>query len=295
MSEEEQAQHDSAQQGREDVQLRSAFRHSVEEGVARLHRSWPGLLATGMMGGVDVSMGVLAMLVVQEATGSAMLGSLAFSIGFLALALGKSELFTENFMVPVAAMAAGKASLARLIRLWGGTLVMNLIGGWLFAWLIVWGLPEIHETAVHLGTIFADLSPGRAVALGLIGGTAITLMTWMENGAESEIARLAAVVAIGFLLAAGHLNHVIVVSLEMFVALHTGVAPFGYAEWAQVAGIAAVTNLAGGLVLVTLLRLVQVGRKPIERERLRPTQATLQDEEDEEDGGERGPDLGRAS
>lgn len=286
MNDEEQHESEGSEQdeqpddSREDIQLRSAFRHSVEEGMARLHRSWPGLLATGLMGGLDVSMGVLALLVVQEATGSAMLGAMAFSIGFIALALGKSELFTENFMVPVAAVAARKAGVPRLLRLWSGTLVMNLVGGWLFAWLIVWGLPHVHATAVEIGAIFADMSTGRAVALGLMGGAAITLMTWMENGAQSDFSRLVSVVSVAFLLAAGHLNHVIVVSLEMFVAFHTGAAPFDYGDWARIAGIAAISNVAGGLVLVTVLRLVQVGRAPIEKERLRPTDTPLQDQEE---------------
>ena len=226
---------DEARRDRKDVELRSAFRSSVEEGVARLHRSWPGLLATGLMGGLDVSMGVLAMLVVQTATGSDMLGSLAFSIGFIALALGKSELFTENFMVPVAAVATGNAGLLRLVRLWVGTLITNLVGAWLFAWLIVWGLPQVSDTALELGQRFAEMPTGQAVALGLIGGAAITLMTWMENGAESDFARLVAVIAIGFLLAAGHLNHVIVVAAEIFVALHSGEATFGYGAWARIA------------------------------------------------------------
>ena len=285
MSDEEQhgpgaaEQEEPPENSREDIRLRSAFRHSVEEGMARLHRSWPGLLATGLMGGLDVSMGVLALLVVLQATDAPMLGALAFSIGFIALALGKSELFTENFMVPVAAVAARKAGLPRLLRLWGGTLLTNLLGGWLFAWLIVWGLPHVHGTAIEIGAIFAGMSTPRGVALGLMGGAAITLMTWMENGADSDFSRLVSVISIAFLLAAGHLNHVIVVSLQMFVALHTGDAPFGYGDWARIAAIAAVTNVAGGLLLVTVLRLVQVGRAPIETERLRPTEVSLEDEE----------------
>ena len=268
------------EEAREDVQLQSAFRHSVEEGIGRLERSWPGLLATGFMGGLDVSMGVLAMLIVYAETGSLLTASLAFSIGFIALALGKSELFTENFMVPVVTVAARKAGIPRLLRLWGGTLFTNLAGGWLFAWLIVWGLPHVHDRAIELGAGFANLPTGEAVALGLLGGAAITLMTWMENGAESDFARLAAVIVTGFLLAAGHLNHVIVASIEMFVALHTGDAGFGYGAWARIAGIAAVTNVLGGLVLVTVLRLIQVGRAPIERERRRPSTASPQDEEE---------------
>ncbi|CAN5144137.1 hypothetical protein BH20ACT9_BH20ACT9_22090 [soil metagenome] len=50
----------------------------------------------------------------------------------------------------------------------------------------------------------------------------------------------------------------IVVSLELFAALHVG-APFGYVDYAVIAGWAALGNVVGGLVFVTLLRFIQVG------------------------------------
>lgn len=50
-----------------------------------------------------------------------MVGSPAFTTGFIALTLANSELFTENFLVPVVAVAARKATPAALIRLWIGT------------------------------------------------------------------------------------------------------------------------------------------------------------------------------
>ena len=61
--------------------------------------------------------GVLAYLVVHHATGSTVLAGLAFSIGFVALLLARSELFTENFLVPVAAVAARHGTLGGLARL----------------------------------------------------------------------------------------------------------------------------------------------------------------------------------
>jgi formate-nitrite transporter family protein len=64
------------------------------------------------MGGLDIGAGVLALLLVEHLTGSPLLGGLAFSIGFIALTLARSELFTENFLVPVAAVAARRGSLA---------------------------------------------------------------------------------------------------------------------------------------------------------------------------------------
>ena len=58
------------------------------------------------LGGIDVGFGVLAYLVVKEHTGDTILAGIAFSVGFVALLLARSELFTENFLVPVSAVVA---------------------------------------------------------------------------------------------------------------------------------------------------------------------------------------------
>lgn len=242
-----------------DQQLQATFRRAVDDGSQRVRRSWPNLLATGFIGGVDLGIGVLAMLVVESATGSRILGALAFSIGFVALTLGRSELFTENFLVPVTAVVAHRASVVGLLRLWLGTAAMNLAGGWIVASLIMGALPRLHDTAVEAARFYPELGYGwTSFALGMIGGAAITLLTWMEQGSSGEFGKVVAAVSIGFLLAAGPLNHVIVGSLEMFAALQVG-APFGYGTWAATAAWAGLANLVGGLLLVTILRLVQVG------------------------------------
>ena len=82
---------------------------------------------------------MLALLAVYAETGSHLLAGLAFGIGFIALLLARSELFTEGFLVPVTAVVAGRASVGQLAKLWGGTLVANLVGGWLVMWLVVHG------------------------------------------------------------------------------------------------------------------------------------------------------------
>src|SRR4051812_22296212 len=110
------------------AQLTDALRRSVDEGVTRLERPLSALLATGIVGGLDVSVGVLALLVVERETGSHTLGSLAFGIGFLALLLAQSELFTENFLVPILAVVAKNAPWWAVLRLWGGTAMCNLLG-----------------------------------------------------------------------------------------------------------------------------------------------------------------------
>jgi formate-nitrite transporter family protein len=253
----------SAERGRLDEAMHARLHTSVEEGARRLHRTWPSLLATGIVGGVDIGFGVLGLLLVRNATGSQLLGALAFAIGFLALGLADSELFTENFFLPVAALVARRGTVYDLVRLWTGTLVANLAGGWLFMGMVVLAFPGLGHTMVEVGSHQPRLGIGAAAFAGaVLAGALMTLMTWMEQGTGSAAARLVAAVATAFLLAAGPLNHVIVSSLEAFGALRVG-APFGYLGWLGAMAFAGLGNLVGGIGLVTLLRLVQAGGRAV--------------------------------
>lgn len=237
--------------------LRGAIEATVEDGEARLKRSWLMLLATGLVGGIDVGVGVFALLLVLKATGNDLWSGLAFSIGFVALTLANSELFTENFLVPLAAVAAGRAKPVSIIRLWLGTWVMNLVGGWLITLVVVRGLPFLNPAAIKVGTHFARMGINwTSFSSGILAGTVITLMTWMELGSDQIAGKLVAAVGCGFLLAAAGLNHAIVLSLDMFAALHAG-APFGYWDWLTNMLFAAFANAVGGIGLVTVLRIAQ--------------------------------------
>jgi len=251
-------------------EIATAFHRSVDEGTQRLERPIGTLLATGIVGGIDVSVGVLGLLVVVHESGNRLLGALAFGIGFLALTLANSELFTENFLVPITAVVARDAKWPAVLRLWAGTAVGNFVGGWVAMGLAMAAFPELRATAIEVASHPIALGTGRAaLASAVLGGTVITLMTWMERGTESVPAKLISAWSIAFLLAAAPLQHAIVVSIETFAALHAG-APFGYGKWAEVMGWAALGNAAGGIGLVTMLRLVQVGRAELKREQERP-------------------------
>lgn len=252
----------------EDVE--DAFLAVVDQGRRRMSRRMLPLLATGAVGGVDVGMGVMGLLYIEARTKDPLLAGVAFSFGFVALTLAGSELFTEDFLVPVSTVIARQARFRRLIRLWVGTLVANLAAGWVFTWLIIRGFPNVRSTAVESGTYYIHLGLGvRAFVLAVLGGAVITLMTWMQHSSDHVNARLTAAVGAGFLLGALKLNHAIVASLLIFAALETGHAPFGYLQWAETAGLAAAGNIVGGVVLVTLLRLFQVPHK-VKEERANP-------------------------
>jgi formate-nitrite transporter family protein len=248
--------------GLNEQEVEDTLQRTVDEGRRRMHRKWLPLLSTGMVGGIDVGTGVLAMLVVEAKTGDKLLAGLAFSVGFIALTLARSELFTEDFLVPVGAVIARQSRFRSLLRLWIATAATNLVGGWIFTLLVVDGYPEVRATAAAAGQHYIDLGLGwRAFALALLGGAVITLMTWMQHATESTAVKLIPAVTTGFMLAGLQLNHAIVNSLLIFSGLHTGHTAYGYVDWAETAGWAALGNMVGGIALVTLLRILQAPHK----------------------------------
>src|SRR3954470_17451861 len=112
----------------------------LDEGQRRLKRGWSGLAATGFAGGAHVFFSILVLAVtsagllevIPEASAH-VIASLTFGIGFAFITIGRAELFTENFLLPVGAVWAGRARLGDLARMWVLTMSFNFAGLALFA------------------------------------------------------------------------------------------------------------------------------------------------------------------
>lgn len=247
---------------RAEPEVEDAYDRLVAEGRDRLDRPLLSLGATGFLGGVDVGVGVLIYLVVEAQTGNKLLAALAFSIGFVALLLAKSELFTENFLVPVTAVVAREGSLTALLRLWLVTLVANLMAGFVMAGLIAVALPDIHDTVITTGSHYAHLGVSwRSFFLAVLAGAVITLLTRMQHASDSIGVKIVPAVIMSFVLVGAQLFHSVLDSIFMFGGLLTGRADYGYLDWLGALGWSAFGNLVGGLVLVTSIRLLRVSHR----------------------------------
>lgn len=247
-------------------EIEESFDRTVDEGAQRLHRTFPDVLITGLFGGFEIGIGVMAYLAVLHATENHLLAGVAFSAGLIALLLAKSELFTEGFLVPLAAVAAKQASIGQLGKLWGGTLLANLVGGWLFMALVMTAFPQWTETVTTSAEHYVDAGLSwQTICLALLGGSTITLMTRMQHGTDEISGKLAAAVVGGFLLSGLQLFHSILDSLLIFGAIQSG-APISYLDWLGWFSYTVVFNIIGGVLLVTALRLVR-DRKLVEQER----------------------------
>lgn len=229
----------------------------VDRGRPRLFRTIPELLASGIIAGIEISLGVLAYLAVEQATGSDLLAGVAFGVGFIALLLGNSELFTEGFMVPVAVVAAKEAPWWRLLRFWAVTLVGNLAGGWVTMWMVMTAFPELHSIAAETGSTFATSGLTlQTFLLAMLAGSTMTLLTRMRIGTTNDVARVIASVAVAFLVAGLGMFHSVLDTLFIFGGIHAG-ASYGYGQWIAFFGWALLGNLVGGIGLTTFLRLIR--------------------------------------
>lgn len=219
------------------------------------------------MAGIDVVFGIVALGVthalVADRFGSAagdLAGAVAFGIGFVFIVVGRSELFTENFLVPVAGVdRRSRRSWLDLLQLWLLSPLFNLVGGAILVVIVTTHgvLPDGTGGALRSLAERTDENGAVAAAASAVAaGALVTLMTWLVEGADSMGVRIVTAWIAGSLLALGMFNHVIVVTLELFIGIRYG-ADVGYGDLFSNLAIALVGNLVGGILLVTLTRFGQ--------------------------------------
>lgn len=200
------------------------------------------------------------MILVKQATGSEILAGMAFGIGLLALKLAHSELFTEEFLLPLNAVIAGQATWLQVVRLWVVTLVTNLLGGAAFAWLIVLGLPDYHVVLADMAESYVDQpSPSVMIALSLLAGAAITLATRMQQGTSNDVVKAIVCMVTGLLVIGFGMLHGAINAIIIFAAMFAG-ADVSILQFLQWFGIVIVFNMLGGLLIISLPRLLRTRR-----------------------------------
>ncbi len=246
------------------------FKASVEVGLLRLNRSWLEMFMSGLIAGMNVTFGIIASSYVAGATEplvggptSKILGALFFPIGFMFLLIGKSELFTENFLLPVTTVLARKTKIRRLFKLWGLTLAGNMGGIFLFALIIASSLGLLLPVFVvnHIHTVaysYMSKSPYIMVLSGVFAGWLITLMTWLLIASNGTLARIIIIWAVGFMIYLGSFSHIVVASSEILISINSN-SGMSYIPWLiKFVPLTIIGNMIGGLVFVTVLQYLQI-------------------------------------
>ena len=239
----------------------------MDEGERRLDQSLLELVSTGFIAGFTVLFGIVALGVTHALTepilgeAAKVAGALAFGIGLVFLIVGRSELFNENFFDPAATAFERREPgiLYRLVRLWGLTFVLNLVGGALFSLVFaVHGvLPEGTRSALsRIAEEIAARGDWATFMSAIVGGGLVAMLSFLLQAVDTVGSRIALAFSVGFLLAVGPFDHVIVTVLHLFLGILFG-AQVGFGTVGEIMAITTGGNLVGGVGLVTLSHIAQ--------------------------------------
>jgi formate-nitrite transporter family protein len=200
------------------------YERSEREGRRRLSMSGLEQTSTAFVAGITIVFGIAALGVVESLATprlgdelGRLLGALGFALGVVFLIVGRTELFTENFFGPVAAAIDDEGRWGSLVRLWVVTLVFNLVGGAVLVGVLTvdGALPlGAHDALDHIAEEIADKAWTATLARAVLAGALLTLLSYMLNAVDSVTSRIMLAYAVGFFLALGPFDHVVVSGLH---------------------------------------------------------------------------------
>lgn len=237
------------------------IRRDGEEELARTTRS---LVWSGIAAGILISLSVLGEAVLRtylpQSPGSYLIENLGYSLGFLAVIMGRMQLFTENTITTVLPVMHARSlnALGRMLRLWAIVLACNVVGAFVAAALFVYTpalpqeiMPAILSLSEHATGMGAYQGFWRAIPAGVI----VALIVWMLPQADEAAFFL--ILAFTWMIAAGDFTHIVAGSVEMAVLILHGSLGGGGAVFGFFLPVLA-GNIVGGTLIFALMAWGQV-------------------------------------
>ncbi|WP_348267384.1 formate/nitrite transporter family protein [Edaphobacter paludis] len=257
-----------AQKNLERPSAQDIYEQVANNARQELGRSSVALAISGLAGGIFMGLSglgnaiVIALLTTPGAAptnATLFIAKMFYPLGFIVVILGRSQLFTENTLYPVALVLAEKKHFWKTMRLWGVVLPSNVLGALAFAAIagltgalradMVSALAQLGVEALHhpAQTIFWS---------GVMGGWIIATVAWLVSGSHSITGSVMIIWMLAFVVGLGNFAHCIAASGEILTAVLTGHASLtAFLSWL---GLAVAGNICGGVGMVTLLEYGQV-------------------------------------
>jgi formate/nitrite transporter FocA (FNT family) len=239
------------------------FSAAAQNAREELKRSSRTLAFSGVAGGMTLGLTGLGVAAVRAMVGRGpwqdLTSFLIYPIGFIAVIIGRAQLFTENTLYPVILVLDERRHMVETLRLWGVVFASNVFGAFLFAVLAMKTgsvRPGVAAQLVDLGVEALNGTGSHFFWSGIIGGWLIALVAWVVTASQWTIGQLAMVWLLTFVVGVGKFAHCIVTSSEILSAVLAGSSPAGaYWHWLLFATLG---NIVGGVVIVSVLNYGQV-------------------------------------
>jgi formate/nitrite transporter FocA (FNT family) len=227
-----------------------------------LARSNISLAISGLVGGLTMGLTGLGISIASATLGQSpaarFIAFLFYPLGFMAVILGRGQLFTENTLYPVALILTERRHVLSTLRLWAIVFSANVVGAFVFAILCARTKalePQVLATMAQIGVNAASHPAKHIFWSGVVGGWIIAMVAWLVSGSHSITGSVALIWSLTSVVGLGHFAHCIAASGEILAAVLSHQLPaMAYFAWLLPATCG---NIAGGVLLVTLLEYGQ--------------------------------------
>lgn len=243
---------------------KDVLRSMIEKGKHEIDRETDGLFLSSLSAGLDIGFGPLLMGVILTLSAGSygdlsteLLLASAYSVGFIFVILGRSELFTEHTALAIMPVIDGKASLKELARLWGIVYAGNIIGGAIFTGLAVLLMPGLGVIEPAAFTTIANKLVSHQLhwllIAGIFAGWLMGLLAWLITSAQNTISRVFMIWMVTATIGMLHLPHSIAGNVEVLFGLFTSNS-ITIMDYLAFLSLATVGNAIGGTVFVGLMK-----------------------------------------
>jgi len=235
----------------------------ITNGRDELERASKALAFSGVAGGITMGITGLSVAIASATLGPSVeaqfVAQLFYPLGFIAVIIGRAQLFTENTLYPVIIVLEDPRRIWHMMRLWLLVYVSNVFGAFFFALLaerVPSILPAYQAELVKLGLAALARPTPFVFWSAVIGGWLIALVAWMVSASHWTISQIVIIWLITFIVGLGHFAHCIATSGEILSAVVAGQTGLGsYFHWLL---FATMGNIVGGVIMVSLLNYGQV-------------------------------------
>jgi formate/nitrite transporter FocA (FNT family) len=240
----------------------------IKTGMKEFDRSNGALFLSALSAGLEVGFSVLFMGTIFTMFSTSvspealkMYLALCYPIGFIFVIIGRSELFTEHTALAILPVLNGSVKFKNLLALWGLVYSGNLVGGYIFGFLIskigpAVGFIEI-STFSHLAQKLVDHEWSVILLSALLAGWLMGLLGWLVTSSQETISRIVVIMLVTSIIGVAGLHHCIVGSIEVFAGLITS-DDITLTDYLRFQFWATIGNAIGGSVFVAVLKFSNV-------------------------------------
>ncbi|CAN5746897.1 formate/nitrite transporter family protein [soil metagenome] len=228
---------------------------------------WSALASGLVIGFSFLAGGFVASLAPAELRHAA--AAAVYPLGFILVIMARSELFTENTLVPVIPLLnrRDRETFRQLVRVWATLLIGNLLGALAYS-MVLARTPmvsaDLHPPLLEIATRATEGGFWIVAYQAVFAGWLIALLSWLLAATRATGAQLVLIWLTTAPIAAFTFRHSIAGAVEAFYRAAVGAAPWG-AMLGEFVLPAVLGNAVGGVLLVALLNYSQVAAERAKR------------------------------